>query len=147
MGAFGKFFYDRVMYTLSSGVTHSTQHAMAAMMEAACDGTFNFVAEVREYGRRAEFMKNVLLANDFYLVYDNDMGAPLADGFYFTVQYPGMTDIELSKELMFYGIAVFPLDTMGSTQQGVRVCTSFITQEQFPLFEERIIEFRQNHKI
>ena len=147
VGAFGKFFYDRVMYTLSSGVTHSTQHAMAAMMEAACDGTFNFVAEVREYGRRAEFMKKVLLANDFYLVYDNDMGAPLADGFYFTVQYPGMTDIELSKELMFYGIAVFPLDTMGSTQQGVRVCTSFITQEQFPLFEERIIEFRQNHKI
>ena len=58
-----------------------------------------------------------------------------------------MTDIELSKELMFYGIAVFPLDTMGSTQQGVRVCTSFITQKQFPLFEERIIEFRQNHKI
>ena len=147
VGAFGKFFYDRVMYTLSSGVTHSTQHAMAAMMEAACDGTFNFVAEVREYGRRAEFMKKVLLANDFYLVYDNDMGAPLADGFYFTVQYPGMTDTELSKELMFYGIAVFPLDTMGSTQQGVRVCTSFITQEQFPLFEERIIEFRQNHKI
>ena len=147
VGAFGKFFYDRVMYTLSSGVTHSTQHAMAAMMEAAYDGTFNFVAEVREYGRRAEFMKKVLLANDFYLVYDNDMGAPLADGFYFTVQYPGMTDIELSKELMFYGIAVFPLDTMGSTQQGVRVCTSFITQEQFPLFEERIIEFRQNHKI
>ena len=147
VGAFGKFFYDRVMYTLSSGVTHSTQHAMAAMMEAACDGTFNFVAEVREYGRRAEFMKKVLLANDFYLVYDNDMGAPLADGFYFTVQYPSMTDIELSKELMFYGIAVFPLDTMGSTQQGVRVCTSFITQEQFPLFEERIIEFRQNHKI
>ena len=147
VGAFGKFFYDRVMYTLSSGVTHSTQHAMAAMMEAACNGTFNFVAEVREYGRRAEFMKKVLLANDFYLVYDNDMGAPLADGFYFTVQYPGMTDIELSKELMFYGIAVFPLDTMGSTQQGVRVCTSFITQEQFPLFEERIIEFRQNHKI
>lgn len=147
VGAFGKFFYDRVMYTLSSGVTHSTQHAMAAMMEAACDGTFNFVAEVREYGRRAEFMKKVLLANDFYLVYDNDMGAPLADGFYFTVQYPGMTDIELSKELMFYGIAVFPLNTMGSTQQGVRVCTSFITQEQFPLFEERIIKFRQNHKI
>ncbi|MBR5763393.1 MAG: pyridoxal phosphate-dependent aminotransferase [Bacteroidaceae bacterium] len=147
VGAFGKFFYDRVMYTLSSGVTHSTQHAMAAMMEAACNGTFNFVAEVREYGRRAEFMKKVLLANDFYLVYDNDMGAPLADGFYFTVQYPGMTDVELCKELMFYGIAVFPLDTMGSTQQGVRVCTSFITQEQFPLFEERIIEFRNNHKI
>ncbi len=146
VGAFGRFFYDRVMYTLSSGVCHSSQHALAAMMEAACDGTFDFVDEVREYGRRAAAMKEILLSNGFYLVYDNDQGAPLADGFYFTVQYPGMTDVELTRELMYYGISVFPLDTMGSTLQGVRVCTSFITQEQMPLFRERIALFNQNHK-
>ena len=45
-------------------------------------------------GRRARYLKDVLLSNGFYLVYDNDMGAPLADGFYFTVQYPGMNDLQ-----------------------------------------------------
>lgn len=145
VGEFGNFFCNRLMYTLSSGSTHSVQHAMAALMEAACEGRYNFLDDVKEYGRRAKFLKDVLLANDFYLVYDNDMGAPLADGFYFTVQYPGMNDLELTRELMYYGIAVFPLDTMGSTQQGVRICTSFFQKKQEPLFKERIELFKQNH--
>ena len=147
VGEFGNFFCNRLMYTLSSGTTHSVQHAMAALMEAACDGPYNFLDDVKEYGRRAKFMKDVLLANDFYLVYDNDMGAPLADGFYFTVQYPGMTDLQLTRELMYYGIAVFPLDTMGSTQQGVRICTSFFSKEQEPLFKSRIEKFKQEHAL
>lgn len=144
---FGRFLDARIIYTLSSGCCHSVQHAMAAMMEAACDRRFDFVGEVREYGRRAAFLKRVLTDNGFYLVYDNDMGEPLADGFYFTAQYPGMTDLELTKELMYYGIAVYPLDTMGSLEQGVRVCTSFFKPEQEPIFEERIRLFRQNHKL
>ena len=147
VGEFGNFFCNRLMYTLSSGTTHSVQHAMAALMEAACDGSYNFLDDVKEYGRRAKFMKDVLLANGFYLVYDNDMGAPLADGFYFTVQYPGMTDLQLTRELMYYGIAVFPLDTMGSTQQGVRICTSFFSKEQEPLFKSRIEKFKQEHAL
>ena len=145
VGEFGNFFCNRLMYTLSSGTTHSVQHAMAALMEAACDGQYNFLADVREYGRRAKYMKDVLLTNGFYLVYDNDMGAPLADGFYFTVQYPGMTDLQLTRELMYYGIAVFPLDTMGSNEQGVRICTSFFSKEQEPMFKERIESFNRNH--
>ena len=145
VGTFGDFFVGRLMYTLSSGTTHSVQHAMAALMEAAVRGEYNFLNDVREYGRRARFMKDVLLANGFYLVYDNDMGAPLADGFYFTVQYPGMNDLQLTRELMTYGIAVFPLDTMGSTQQGVRICTSFFRREQEPLFTERIQQFHRDH--
>lgn len=146
VGEFGRFIDARVIYTLSSGCCHSVQHAMAAMMEAACDGRFDFVSEVREYGRRAAFLKRVLLANGFYLVYDNDQGAPLADGFYFTVQYPGMTDLELTRTLMYYGIAVYPLDTMGSQEQGVRICTSFFQPELEPLFEERIAWFHNSHR-
>ena len=138
---FGDFFTGRLMYTLSSGTTHSVQHAMSALMEAACDGSYNFLDDVKEYGRRAKYMKDVLLANGFQLVYDNDMGAPLADGFYFTVCYPGMTGLQLTRALMYYGIAVFPLDTMGSTQQGVRICTSFFSKEQEHLFRQRIEDF------
>lgn len=145
VSTFGDFLTNRLMYTLSSGSTHSVQHAMAALMEAACEGKFNFLDDVKEYGRRAKFMKDVLLANGFYLVYDNDMGAPLADGFYFTVQYPGMNDLQLTRELMYYGIAVYPLDTMGSTQQGVRICTSFFKPEQEQLFKERIEAFKAQH--
>ena len=145
VGTFGDFFCNRLMYTLSSGTTHSVQHAMSALMEAACEGKYNFLADVREYGRRAKFMKDVLLSNGFYLVYDNDMGAPLADGFYFTVQYPNMTDLQLTRELMYYGIAVFPLDTMGSNEQGVRICTSFFKQEQEQMFKERIEAFHKDH--
>lgn len=146
VGEFGNFFTNRLMYTLSSGTTHSVQHAMAALMEAACDGVYNFLDDVKEYGRRARFLKDILLANGFYLVYDNDLGAPLADGFYFTVQYPGMNDLQLTRELMYYGIAVFPLDTMGSNEQGVRICTSFFSREQEPLFKERIEAFRNNNR-
>ena len=145
VGEFGRFLDARVIYTLSSGCCHSVQYGMAAMMEAACDGSFDFVSEVREYGRRAAYMKQVLLANGFYLVYDNDMGEPLADGFYFTCQYPGMTDLQLTRELMYYGISVYPLDTMGSHEQGVRVCTSFFKPEQEQLFAERIQAFKANH--
>lgn len=141
VGEFGRFLDARVIYTLSSGCCHSAQHGMAAMMEAACDGRLDFVSQVREYGRRAAFLKRVLLDNGFYLVYDNDMGEPLADGFYFTVQYPGMTDLELTRTLMYYGIAVYPLDTMGSHEQGVRVCTSFFQPAQESLFKERIETF------
>ena len=145
VGEFGDFFCNRLMYTLSSGTTHSVQHAMAALMEAAYSGKYNFLDDVKEYGRRAAILKRVLLDNGFYLVYDNDMGEPLADGFYFTVQYPGMTDLQLTKQLMYYGIAVYPLDTMGSTQQGVRICTSFFQPEQEGLFRERIEQFNKDH--
>ena len=145
VSTFGDFFTGRLMYTLSSGTTHSVQHAMSALMEAACDGSYNFLDDVKEYGRRARYMKDVLLANGFRLVYDNDMGNPLADGFYFTVCYPGMTGLELTRALMYYGIAVFPLDTMGSTQQGVRICTSFFSKEQEPLFKQRIEAFAKEN--
>ncbi|MBO7051409.1 MAG: pyridoxal phosphate-dependent aminotransferase [Prevotella sp.] len=141
VSTFGDFFTGRLMYTLSSGTTHSVQHALSALMEAACDGSYNFLDDVKEYGRRAKFMKDVLLACGFQLVYDNDMGNPLADGFYFTVCYPGMTGLELTRALMYYGIAVFPLNTMGSTYEGVRICTSFFSKEQQPLFKSRIEAF------
>ena len=145
VSTFGDFFTGRLMYTLSSGTTHSVQHALSALMEAACDGSYNFLDDVKEYGRRAKFMKDVLLANGFQLVYDNDMGNPLADGFYFTVCYPGMTGLELTRALMYYGIAVFPLNTMGSTYEGVRICTSFFSKEQQPLFKSRIEAFASDH--
>jgi hypothetical protein len=56
-----------------------------------------------------------------------------------------MNDLQLTRELMTCGIAVYPLDTMGSTQQGVRICTSFFRREQEQLFTERIKQFHKDH--
>ena len=45
---FGMVFSTRILYALSSGTSHSAQYALAAIMKAACDGTFNFHDEVME---------------------------------------------------------------------------------------------------
>ena len=144
-GGFGNIFVNRVLYSLSSGTSHSAQYAMAAMLKAACDGRFNFLNDVREYGRRAEKVKKYFLDNGFHIVYDNDLGETLADGFYFTITYPGMTGGELMKELLFYGISSISLETTGSDQQGLRVCTSFIKDDQYEDMKYRLECFKANH--
>ena len=39
------------LYALSSGVTHSAQYGLAAMLKAANDGEFNFLEQVKIYGQ------------------------------------------------------------------------------------------------
>ena len=102
-GTFGTVFIHRVLYALSSGTSHSAQYALAAMLKAANEGQYNFLDEVKIYGERAHRLKEIFLRHGFHLVYDNDLGNPVADGFYFTIGYPGMTSGELAKELMYYG--------------------------------------------
>jgi aspartate/methionine/tyrosine aminotransferase len=145
IGEFGNVLVNRVLYGLSAGTSHSAQYAMAAIMKAACDGQFNFVEGVREYGRRAERVKKAFLDNGFYLVYDNDLGEELADGFYFTIAWPGMKGGELMEELMYYGISAISLETTGSLQEGLRICTSFIKADQYETLENRLASFRANH--
>lgn len=96
-GTFGTVFIHRVLYALSSGTSHSAQFAMAAMLKAANEGKYNFLNEVRIYGERARKLKEIFLRYGFHLVYDKDLEDPVADGFYFTIGYPGMTSGELAK--------------------------------------------------
>lgn len=147
IGAFGPVFIHRVLYALSSGTSHSAQYALAAMFKAAADGKYNFLAEVKEYGRRAARLKEIFQRHGFRIVYDSDMGEPVADGFYFTITYPGMTGGELSRELMYYGVSAISLATTGSCQEGLRACTSFIKDNQYDLLEERMKMFAENHPI
>ena len=87
---------------------------------------------------RAECSPAITLRHGFYLVYDNDLGDPIADGFYFTIGYPGMTSGELAKELMYYGVSAISLVTTGSHQEGLRACTSFIKDHQYAQLDERM---------
>lgn len=144
-GTFGTVYIHRVLYALSSGTSHSAQYALAAMFKAASDGTFNFVEEIKEYGRRAKRLKKIFTDNGFTIIYNKDLDQPIADGFYFTIGYPGMTGSQLMEELIYYGVSAISLETTGSRQEGLRACTSFIKDNQYDLLEERLRLFRENH--
>lgn len=144
-GTFGTVYIHRVLYALSSGTSHSAQFALAAMFKAAADGSFDFVSQIKEYGRRAEKLKKIFTDYGFTIVYDHDLDEPIADGFYFTIGYPGMTGAQLMEELVYYGVSAISLGTTGSRQQGLRACTSFIKEHQYALLEERLKLFKENH--
>ncbi|MCE1228353.1 MAG: pyridoxal phosphate-dependent aminotransferase [Firmicutes bacterium] len=136
------------IYCLSSGTSHSAQYALAAMLKAVNDGQVNFVDQVREYGEKAKVMKQLFLDHGFTIVYDKDLEDPIADGFYFTFAYPGMSGGHLLSELLHYGISAITLDITGSDRtEGLRACTSLIKRDQFPDLEARLKQFQQDHPV
>lgn len=144
---FGKALIYGTMYALSSGTAHSAQYAFAAMLKAANDGTYKFTHDVKLYGERAKRIKELFVNNGFTIVYDTDIDQPIADGFYFTISYPGMSGKELLSELLYYGISAITLDITGSERsEGLRACTSQITDSQIALLEQRLKLFYTNHK-
>ncbi len=143
-GNFGRVIVGRLLYSLSAGASHSAQYAIAAMYKAACDGKFNFVEEVKEYGIRAKLMKELFIKYGFTIIYDNDIDTPIADGFYFTIGYQGLTGGELLEKLLYYGISAIALKNTGSEKEGLRACVSHTVQSRFPILEERLKLFYQN---
>lgn len=144
-GVFGPTFIASIMYMITSGCTATTQYGMAEMLNRSVDGTINFVEDTREYERRAARMKKIFTDNGFTIVYDHDVTQPVGDGFFFTLGYPGMTGGELLCELMYYGVSSISLSTTGSDQQGVRACTSRMREELYPILEERMKAFHEDH--
>ena len=135
------------MYSLSSGVCHSTQYGLAKLLEAVNDGRYNFVEALREYGERARTMKRLFTANGFSLVYDMDEDQPLADGFYFTVAYPGYSGVQLVEALLYYGISAISLETTGSTRtEGIRACVSLTGKDRFGELEARLKRFDADYR-
>lgn len=147
MSQLGRAIIYGTVYAISSGVSHSAQYAMAAILKACNDGTYNYLDDVREYGEKAAIMKKIFMDNGFVIVYDKDGDKDLADGFYFTVAYPGMSSDELLHEFLYYGISAISLTTCGSERtEGLRACVSLTPRRQFPILEERLKLFNENHK-
>ncbi len=135
------------LYALSSGTSHSAQYALLAILEAANTGEFDFVNTVKVYGEKAKVMKRLFLDNGFKIVYDEDLGEPIADGFYFTFSYPGMTGVELLNKLVYYGISAISLAITGSDRiEGIRACVSLVKETQFADLENRLKAFNENNK-
>lgn len=143
---FGAAFAYVYLYTFSSGVSHSAQCAMAAMMDAASDGKYNFVGDIKEYALRTARIKEILYRNGFHIVYDKDDDRAVSDGFFFTIGYRNMSGAQLLKELLYYGISGIDLATTGSNRQGIRACSSNIKPHHYALLEERLKAFDDAHR-
>lgn len=136
------------MYPLSSGTSHSAQYALIAMLKAANEGNFNFVDHVFDYGKKARIMKKLFTDNGFEIVYHTDIDQPIADGFYFTFSYPGLSAEELLDELIYYGISAISLLITGSERsEGIRACTSLVQHDQFVDLEARLVRFHEDHPL
>ena len=144
---FGHSLIFGTIYPLSSGTSHSAQYGLLGILKAVNSGAYNFRDDVIEYGEKANIMKKMFTDNGFKIVYDMDEGEPIADGFYFTVSYPGLSGNELLDELLYYGISAIALSTTGSERtEGLRACVSLVQREQFPALKERLELFNKNHK-
>lgn len=142
MRTFADAYIFGVVYCVSSGVTHSVQCAMAAMLEAAADGRINFVHDCEEYHRRCARARQLFTEAGFKVVYADDAGTPVSDGFFFTATYGNMDSESLQRALMRHGISTISLPGTGSTRQGLRVCVSKLADDKdFETLAERLRAF------
>ena len=146
-GVFGPTFIASIQYMITSGCTASTQYAYAEMLRLSCEGVINFVDDTKAYAERARKMKKIFCDNGFTITYPRDVTEEIADGFFFSLSYPGMTGGELVCELISYGVSSINLDTTGSLEHGVRACTSRMRDELYSVLEERMQMFHRDHPI
>lgn len=133
------------LYVLSSGVCHSVQYGMAAMLQAACEGKLRYVETTREYARRAKRIKEIMTRNGFHIVYDTDAdGQPVGDGFFFTFGYKDWTGQQLVNKLIYYGVSAIALESTGAKREGMRGCASTIREDQYQQLEERLRKFNED---
>lgn len=145
---FGRAIIFGSLYALTSGTAFSPQYALTAIFKACNDGSYNFAEPLKEYGIKAEQMKKALVENGFKIVYDKDLDVDVADGFYFTFSYPGLTGEELLSELAYYGISAISLGVCRSTRtEGARACVSLVPNEMIPVFAKRVKKFHEDHPI
>lgn len=143
----GHFIAYGVLYATTAGTSHTAQYALATMLKAANDGVINFAADLHPYGEKASQMKSIFKKHGFHIVYNDEDGS-LADGFYFTIAYPGMSSAELMKEFLYYGISAISLAITGSeNKSGMRACVSFVRMNQIPELDRRLNEFVTDRQI
>jgi hypothetical protein len=108
---------------------------------------FNLTGRIKTYRERALRLKKILTDNGFSIVYDQDEGRPIADGFYFTASYPGLTGPELVESLLYYGISAISLEICGSERtEGIRICVSQVNPALLGEIERRVERFHRDHR-
>ena len=141
-GQFMRTLVYQILYAISSGVSHSVQYAMAAMMQAACEGKIDFVRNTHVYADRAHRIKGIMAKHHFRVVYDLDANdRPVGDGFFFTFTYRDWTGEQLINKLIYYGVSAITLLSTGAKREGLRGCAASIREDQFDALDERLALF------
>lgn len=143
LASFGNVFVHKLIYTLSSGVSHSAQMALAEMFRTAAQGQYNYVNEVREYANRTTQLRKILNKHGLKVVYDKDVDKPVGDGFFFTIGYKDMDENELLLALLMCGISGIALSSTGATHKGIRACSSAIKPHHYELLDQRLQMFEE----
>ncbi len=144
---FGDALVRAALYALSSGVSHTAQWGLRALLQAVNDGNYNFKETTGFYAQKAAIAKKMFLDNGFHIVYDSNGEKELANGFYFTVAYKGLSGGELLDKFLSYGLCAIALETTGSERtEALRICVSQIREEQFAKLNERLKLLHQSCK-
>ncbi|MFV0506709.1 MAG: aminotransferase class I/II-fold pyridoxal phosphate-dependent enzyme [Bacteroidales bacterium] len=130
----------KILYALSSGVSHSSQYALANMLEKSVSGELNFINDTIEYSERAQEIKAIFEKNAFELVYTNDLGVEIGDGFYFTLGKQEFDNNALMMKLLQCGISAISLKETGSYYKGIRACVSNVNKKQISELDKRLLE-------
>ena len=146
MDQFGRALIFGSILNTTGGVTQSVQYGFCEILKAVNESKYYFIEDVKEYGEKAKIMKKMFIENGFNIVYDMDGEELIADGFYFTVYYPGFEGVELTKRLLYYGISTIPLIATGSERtEGIRICVSLVARNRFNELEKRLMLFNQHY--
>lgn len=145
-GIFGDSLVASILYMITSGTTSSTQYGVAEMLRQSVLGTIDFVHDTYTYAQRAARMKAIFERHGFHIVYDQDVSAPVGDGFFFTLGFGTMTSGELVSALLHYGVSSIALSTTGGTLQGVRACTSRMSDDLYDVLDVRMAAFAEAYK-
>ncbi len=146
-GEFMRNLVYNILYSLSSGVTHSVQYGMAAMFKGACQGQIPFVKNSSVYARKAHQIKEIMLRNGFHIVYDKDADdQEVGDGFFFTFGYKDWTGEKMLNKLIYYGVSAISLTSTGAKREGMRGCASAVRDDQFAELEKRLKKFNEDYQ-
>jgi len=129
------------IFNLTAGAPHSAQYAVASVIESVNRGEYDLDKYLAEYMRRGQLLAALLERHGFYLIYSTNNKENGA-GFYVSFGYPGLTELELLKELIYVGITVLPLSIFGSERgDGVRACVGRLDEDKMSLLDRRLGEF------
>ena len=137
--SFGKALINETLDSISSGTCHSAQYAFAAMLQSINNGNKDCINALKKYEKHAKLTKNIFLKYGFDVLYNDDLGRPLADGFYYTIYHPKLDSEELLHSLLQVGVTAISLKIAGSKEdKGIRICVSQIKDEQIELLDARL---------
>ena len=127
------------VYIVSAGASHTAQYGLAGMLKSVNDGKFSLLDRVKIYGERAVEMKKFFLESGFEILYDKDGAEDIADGFFFTVTFPTLSDEEMIRKFFRCGLGTVSLNIMGAKEKsGLRISTSKVDKKQFNELQHRL---------